>query len=178
MENEPCSCQYYLKWLVDFPWLCYFTRWFQVFFAFAPADVLPFLRTSLKQVVQAPPRWVKICWFLRVPESQKPFDQQVLSDNILVKNTTRFISRWWFQIQYCFFSFLLGEDSHFDEHIFQIGWNHQPDIHVKSRLVVHRNKRRKVDKVESSEVQRAWAKMLLLINEKTQASPGCYDVFI
>ena len=146
-------------------------------FAFAPAD---FWRTYFKQVVQAPPRWVKICWFLRVPESQKPFDKKVVSDNILVKNTTRYISRWWFQIQYCFFSFLLGEDSHFDEHIFQIGWNHQPDIHVKSRLVVQRNKRRKVDKVESSEVQRAWAKDVepLIKWKKTQASPGCYNAFI
>ena len=37
-------------------------------------------------------------------------------------------SRWWFQL---FFIFTpnLGEDSHFDEHIFQMGWfNHQPDI--------------------------------------------------
>ena len=34
------------------------------------------------------------------------------------------IPRWWFQI--CFiFNHYLGEDYHFDEHIFQMGWNHQ-----------------------------------------------------
>ena len=27
--------------------------------------------------------------------------------------------------KYCLFSSLLGEDSHFDEHIFQRGWNHE-----------------------------------------------------
>ena len=32
-------------------------------------------------------------------------------------------TRWWFQI--FLFSSLFGEDSHFDEHIFQMGWNHQ-----------------------------------------------------
>ena len=38
------------------------------------------------------------------------------------------ISRWWFQI-FLEFSPLFGEDSHFDEHIFQMGWfNHQPDL--------------------------------------------------
>ena len=32
-----------------------------------------------------------------------------------------------------FFSSLLGEDSHFDEHIFQMGWfNHQPEGHSES----------------------------------------------
>ena len=37
------------------------------------------------------------------------------------------MARWWFQI---FFIFTpnLGKDSHFDEHIFQMGWfNHQLD---------------------------------------------------
>ena len=32
-------------------------------------------------------------------------------------------SRWW-QLKYFLFSLLFGEDSHFDEHIFQMGWNH------------------------------------------------------
>ena len=32
----------------------------------------------------------------------------------------------WWQLKYVFFSSLFGEDSHFDEHIFQRGWfNHQ-----------------------------------------------------
>ena len=35
--------------------------------------------------------------------------------------------RWW-RLKYFLCSPLLGEDSHFDEHIFQLGWfNHQPD---------------------------------------------------
>ena len=34
-----------------------------------------------------------------------------------------FLSRWWFQI--FLFSSLPGEDSNFDDHIFQMGWNHQ-----------------------------------------------------
>ena len=38
------------------------------------------------------------------------------------------ISRWWFQI-FLIFTPNLGEDSHFDQHIFQMGWNHQPDFH-------------------------------------------------
>ena len=34
----------------------------------------------------------------------------------------------------CFFSSLLGEDSHFDEHMFQMGWfNHQLDDYGKKR---------------------------------------------
>ena len=33
-------------------------------------------------------------------------------------------SRWWFQI--FLFSPLLGEDFQFDDHIFQMGWSHQP----------------------------------------------------
>jgi len=37
------------------------------------------------------------------------------------------ITGWWFQIFYMFTP-KIGEDSHFDEHIFQRGWfNHQPD---------------------------------------------------
>ena len=37
------------------------------------------------------------------------------------------ITRWW-QLKYCLFSPLFGEDSQFDEHIFQMGWfNHQVD---------------------------------------------------
>ena len=36
-----------------------------------------------------------------------------------------FKTRWW-QLKYFLFSSLLGEDSHFDEHIFQMSWfNHQ-----------------------------------------------------
>ncbi len=35
-------------------------------------------------------------------------------------------ARWW-QLKHFLFSSLFGEDSHFDEHIFQMGWfNHQP----------------------------------------------------
>ena len=38
---------------------------------------------------------------------------------------TRWRTRWWFHI--CLFSLLFGDDSQFDEHIFQRGWfNHQP----------------------------------------------------
>ena len=33
----------------------------------------------------------------------------------------------WWQLKYFSFSPLPGEDSHFDEHIFQMGWNHQPE---------------------------------------------------
>ena len=32
------------------------------------------------------------------------------------------------------FSSLLGEDSQFDEHIFQMGWNHQPDGFFPTRF--------------------------------------------
>ena len=41
--------------------------------------------------------------------------------------------------QYFLFSPLLGEDSHFDEHIFQGGWfNHQPDIyHEKTTCITY-----------------------------------------
>ena len=35
------------------------------------------------------------------------------------------ITGWWFQIFFYVHPYL-GEDSHFDEHIFQRGWNHQP----------------------------------------------------
>ena len=37
-------------------------------------------------------------------------------------------SGWWFQI-FFIFTPILGEDSHFDDHIFQRDWNHQPVIH-------------------------------------------------
>ena len=40
-------------------------------------------------------------------------------------------SRWWFQI-FFLFSPLLAEMIQFDEHIFQLGWNHQP---VKITLI-------------------------------------------
>ncbi len=33
-------------------------------------------------------------------------------------------SRWWFQIFFIFTS-IWGRRSHFDDHIFQMGWNHQ-----------------------------------------------------
>ena len=33
------------------------------------------------------------------------------------------ITRWWFQI-FFIFTPILGEDSHFDEHMFQMSWNH------------------------------------------------------
>ena len=36
-------------------------------------------------------------------------------------------SRWWFQL-FFICSTLFGEDFQFDEHIFQMGWNHQPVI--------------------------------------------------
>ena len=39
-------------------------------------------------------------------------------------------TRWWFHVFLC--SPLFGEDSHFDEHIFQMGWfNHQPEKNTK-----------------------------------------------
>ena len=34
---------------------------------------------------------------------------------------------WWFQAICLIFTPILGEDFHFDDHIFQMGWNHQPD---------------------------------------------------
>ena len=40
-------------------------------------------------------------------------------------------ARWWFQI---FFSPLSGEDVQFDEHIFQMGWNHQPERNCRSQF--------------------------------------------
>ena len=40
------------------------------------------------------------------------------------QSTNRQSFRWWFQV--FLFSPLLGEDFQFDEHIFQMGWNHQP----------------------------------------------------
>ena len=37
-----------------------------------------------------------------------------------------YLSRWWFQI-FFIFTPKIGEDYHFDKHIFQMGWfNHQP----------------------------------------------------
>jgi len=35
-------------------------------------------------------------------------------------------SRWWFQFFFGIFTPILGEMIQFDEHIFQMGWNHQP----------------------------------------------------
>ena len=35
-------------------------------------------------------------------------------------------SRWWFQTFFIFTPILFGEDFQFDDHIFQMGWNHQP----------------------------------------------------
>ena len=43
-------------------------------------------------------------------------------------------TRWWFQI-FFIFSPKIGEDSHFDEHIFQMGWfNHQPENFVNNGI--------------------------------------------
>ena len=39
------------------------------------------------------------------------------------------LTRWW-QLKYFLISPLFGEDSQFDEHIFQLNWNHQLDIEV------------------------------------------------
>ena len=36
------------------------------------------------------------------------------------------------------FSSLVGEDSHFDQHIFQMGWNHQPDYVNHKTVYRHR----------------------------------------
>ena len=42
----------------------------------------------------------------------------------------QFFSRWWFQI-FFLCSSLFAENSHFDEHIFQMGWfNHQPVLYL------------------------------------------------
>ena len=47
---------------------------------------------------------------------------------VLLYNT---ITRWW-QLKYFLFSTLFGEESHFDEHIFQMGWfNHHLDHRIK-----------------------------------------------
>ena len=41
-----------------------------------------------------------------------------------IVGSTTHVAGWWFQI-FCIFT-LFGEDSHFDEHICQMGWfNHQ-----------------------------------------------------
>ena len=32
------------------------------------------------------------------------------------------------------FHYLFGEENHFDEHIFQMGWNHQPVIHNMTNI--------------------------------------------
>jgi len=40
----------------------------------------------------------------------------------------KYIYRWWFEI-FFIFTPKPGEDSHFDKHIFQMGWHHQPDQH-------------------------------------------------
>ena len=39
-------------------------------------------------------------------------------------NSDSWWTRWW-QLKYFLFSPLFGEDFQFDEHIFQMGWNHQ-----------------------------------------------------
>ena len=45
------------------------------------------------------------------------------------------IPRWWFQLFFIFIP-ILGEDSHFDEHFFQMGWfNHQLDIYYKWEIL-------------------------------------------
>ena len=44
-------------------------------------------------------------------------------------------ARWWFQI--CLFSPLFVQDSHFDEHIFQRGWNQQLEGHWLSKNNLH-----------------------------------------
>ena len=47
------------------------------------------------------------------------------------------MTRWWFQL--CFIFIPIWEMIQFDEHIFQMGWNHQLDGHVpKKRCVLRR----------------------------------------
>ena len=54
---------------------------------------------------------------------------------ILCSSTNYTTSRWW-KLKYFFFTPKIGEDSHFDEHIFQLGWfNHQLDFYwISSRI--------------------------------------------
>ena len=52
--------------------------------------------------------------------------QRIIS-SIFIYILQNYITRWWFQILFMF-TLKIGEDSHVDEHIFQMGWfNHQPD---------------------------------------------------
>ena len=46
----------------------------------------------------------------------------------------RSMSRWW-QLKHFLFSPLLGEMIQFDEHIFQMGWNHQLDVFLNPSVV-------------------------------------------
>ena len=45
-------------------------------------------------------------------------------------------------VKYFLFSPLFGEDSHFDEHIFQMGWNHQPVTYPLSKKLASQKRKR------------------------------------
>ena len=55
-----------------------------------------------------------------------------------MKTKTKHSFRWW-QLKYFLFSPLFGEMIQFDEHIFQMGWNHPPVIqfHISPPAFVH-----------------------------------------
>ena len=84
---------------------------------------------SLRDAKMAQANFSKLCKFSQqFSQPRTPMLQTVLgyeaSTSTLSKPTSlQILSRWWFQI---FFMFTLPREMiQFDEHIFQMGWNHQ-----------------------------------------------------
>ena len=64
----------------------------------------------------------------RKPCTCKSWDKVPISTGDRRISEPSTVSRWW-QLKYFLCSPLPGEDSQFDEHIFQMGWfNHQPGM--------------------------------------------------
>ena len=70
---------------------------------------------------------------LQIPFQELFFDPKNPYTLRRVEGSTRGLSSWWFQI--CFLSPLLGKMIKFDEHIFQMGWNHQLVICLERSLI-------------------------------------------
>ena len=79
--------------------------------------------------------------------------------------------------KYCLFSPLPGEMIQFDEHIFQLAWNHQPDLHPLLGMILWVSFRRP-NGIIAELLRRRLLPGPKLSNEKTTGCPWLFRVIV
>ena len=91
---------------------------------------LPKLTGNSPKESSPTPRWLRKMG-LQGWINLKPWNFAGVSNCVpcLLSKCPKLNTRWWFQILFIFIPDPWGNDLIFDEHIFQMGWNHQPEQH-------------------------------------------------